>query len=245
MSDEQNTLPSEVEENTSHTSTGDSNAEVGAGKKLTDSQDEDLSVDSLESSDEPQKSKSTAKESSKEEQERKQVMSWAEKIANGDRTIDELKKNKALSWLVDKVEDQLSGESTKNAEPIATLSDEEFEERYEKIQRKKQYQSVKSEVESLPSQYRNEVIRTAKSYMSDLGASAELALPKALEQIQGKLQQDGVKRSAKISGGATPIANYSTGSSHITMEQLAGLSQAEYEKVSARMQNGEVRLVEG
>lgn len=206
----------------------------------TDAQNSDtegaLSVEDLDSS-EPQ----PVKKSSKEDEEKKQINAWVKKIQYGDRTLEDLKNNKSLSWLAEKVEDALEPKDVVNTS--VTLSDEEFEARYERIQSKKQYQEVTEKVKSMPTSYRNDVIKEAKSLISD-GMPKETALKRAYSQVESKLMNDGVIRQSKVSGGVALTSTYTSSSSSISQAELFRLPQKQYEQAMERYESGDLMIIE-
>jgi len=225
-SDEQNTLPTELsEDSTVDTSESQAESQADSQPKDSDSEKEETLGD-LEPTSEPKQLSKTASDYASE-----QENVWTKKIVDGNATIEELSQKQP--WLAERVKKNLGVQETKpDVDVLSVIKQHEAT---------KQFNEQKTFVESLPVSKRNQIVREANE-LKDLGLSVEKALAHVLEKHDSELKSADIQREVKRRSQAIPSGRQGGAKTSYNQEDIANLSQADYNKVMAQYEKGDIHI---
>ncbi len=218
MNDELNTLINEIEESNDN----DESVASGEDTKPTSGED-DLDVEAVfkSSSETPKKSASEIAEQQKE--------AWARNIASGKKTLEELESTPSAKWMVQDVKKRLG----------LAPSVDEIDERFRALDSQKQFNKDMEALKSLPIEAKRKIVEMSKEYM-ELGVSSDKALRKAMEKSKGIVEEMETVRKQRVEAGQLPTGKAASGQAVYSAEQVAKMSQAEYNHFRELERKGEV-----
>lgn len=223
MDDNIPSLPSEREDVTSKNESG-APAVPASDNPQTDTE----SRETLPVENSPQQNSTQTVDYAKAQEE-----SWAKGIADGTKSLEELEQKQP--WLADRVKSRLGIQ----VEPKAS-----FEDNMANYEAKREYDSIVSELDKLPTAEYNKIVRRAKEYNSDLGADAYRAMKRAWNDFADEVKNLEKTKKERVSTGSIDPTSLNSGRRvSYTAAELASLSQAEYNRVRDLADKGEVDIV--
>lgn len=218
MNDELHTMINEIEESSDRDETVASGQDTDAS-----SADDDLDVEAVfkSSSESPKKSASEIAESYKE--------TWARNIASGKKTLEDLESNPSTRWMAADVRKRLG----------IVEQTESLEEKIKAYDATKQFKQDMDALKSLPVDVKREIVKLSKEYM-EVGATSEKALRKAMEKSKEILEAMETTRKTRVEAGQLPTGKAASGQMVYSAEQVAKMSQTEYNKIRELERKGEV-----
>ena len=161
-----------------------------------------------------------------------QEESWTKSIAEGEKSLEELEQKQP--WLADRVKAKLG---------IQEQPKESFEDKMANYEVKREYDSIVSELEKLPTAEYNKIVRRAKEYNTDLGADAYRAMKRAWNDFADDVKNLEKTRKERVNVGAIDPASLGSKRVTYTAVELSQLGQAEYNRIRDLADKGEVDIV--
>lgn len=227
MSDDTNTVDVELEEANDH---DESNAETQDTKDSSSDGEQEEKPLSIEDD------KSAKKTNYKAIQEEVYTRRAMEKDTLEEQVeyIESLEDNPSTRWLADKVRDNLG---LKESKPKSAS------EEVEQVIAKRQFENDKEELYALPTKVRNEAVKRYKE-LTELGANPNKALAKVLKEATQSLRGADANKQVTRDHMQIPRSGRSpSDKTTYTMEQLAKMNQAEYNRICDLEEKGQVTIV--
>lgn len=227
MSDDKNTLFTEIEESTEET---ESNTDSKDTTNPSSGNDQEEVVELLGDKKEVNTSSGDSTASERAE---KQKEGWARKIASGEKTLDDLESNPALKWLVPDVKKKLGYDDSLN----------DFDTKIASHETSRKFKQDTDFLNTLSVTQANEIRRKANEYITELGVDNKKALSKAIKDLTPKIEEDAKTRKERVEKGQIPSGQSSSGVPQFTEEQLGELSQKEFNRVMDDVESGKAEII--
>jgi len=218
MSEQNDTILNELE-GANQVSEPKSDATNTEASQTEGDSSEELSLNELSPSD-----STTPVKPSPEDYAKKAEESWANKIASGDKTLEELEEKQA--WLAKRVKSRLGIEVP--SEPKVDVRSE-----MERIKAEEKTKEDMAKYHELPVDQRREITKKVREW-SSTGADAGKVLSKLMSEVSEKP----TTHISSPTGGITPRT-----SNTITQEEYSSLSQAEFNRIDDLIDKGEMQVV--